>query len=106
MARAPTVQPPPIPLRPWGSVMFDREQPTQKAELLPCLNIMAPAQIARNAAVLEIPRVSSIGATSAPVVETMSKTETANDKAQLKEAQKIDEQIEEITVFLMSLEIV
>ena len=42
---------------------------------------------------------------SAPVVETMSKTETASDKAQLKEAQKIDEQIEEITVFLMSLEI-
>lgn len=43
---------------------------------------------------------------SAPAVETMSKTETANDKAQLKEAQKIDEQIEEMTVFLMSLEIV
>ena len=43
---------------------------------------------------------------SAPVVETMSKTETANDKAQLMEARKIDEQIEEITVFLMSLEIV
>lgn len=42
---------------------------------------------------------------SAPVVETMSKTETTSDKAQLKEAQKIDEQIEEITVFLMSLEI-
>lgn len=43
---------------------------------------------------------------SAPIVETISKTETANDKAQLKEARKIDEQIEEMAVFLMSLEIV
>ena len=43
---------------------------------------------------------------SAPVVETLNKAETTNDKAQLKEAQKIDEQIEEIVVFLMSLEIV
>ena len=43
---------------------------------------------------------------SAPVVETISKTETANDKAQLAEARKIDEQIEEMAVFLMSLEIV
>jgi hypothetical protein len=43
---------------------------------------------------------------SAPVVETISKTETRSDKAQLKEAQKIDEQIEEMAVFLMSLEIV
>ena len=43
---------------------------------------------------------------SAPAVETISKTETANDKAQLREAQKIDEQIEEMAVFLMSLEIV
>lgn len=43
---------------------------------------------------------------SAPVVETISKTETRSDKNQLKEAQKIDEQIEEMAVFLMSLEIV
>lgn len=43
---------------------------------------------------------------SAPVVETISKEETANDKAYLREAQKIDEQIEEMAVFLMSLEIV
>lgn len=43
---------------------------------------------------------------SAPVVETISKSETANDKAQLAEARKIDEQIEEMAVFLMSLEIV
>lgn len=43
---------------------------------------------------------------SAPVAETISKEETANDKAYLREAQKIDEQIEEMAVFLMSLEIV
>lgn len=43
---------------------------------------------------------------SAPAVETISKSETANDKAQLAEARKIDEQIEEMAVFLMSLEIV
>lgn len=43
---------------------------------------------------------------SSPAVETISKKETSSDKAQLKEAQKIDEQIEEMVVFLMSLEIV
>ena len=43
---------------------------------------------------------------SAPAVETMTKEETPNDKAYLKEARKIDEQIEEMAVFLMSLEIV
>ena len=43
---------------------------------------------------------------SAPVVENISRTETPNDKAQLQEAQKIDEQIEEMTVFLMGLEII
>ena len=43
---------------------------------------------------------------SAPVVETLTKTETENDKQDLKEAQKIDQQIEEMAVFLMSLEIV
>ena len=43
---------------------------------------------------------------SAPAVETLAREETANDKAYLKEAQKIDEQIEEMMVFLMSLEIV
>lgn len=43
---------------------------------------------------------------SAPAVETLTKEETANDKAYLKEAQKIDEQIEEITIFPLSLEIV
>ena len=43
---------------------------------------------------------------SAPAVETLTREETANDKAYLKEAQKIDEQIEEMMVFLMSLEIV
>lgn len=43
---------------------------------------------------------------SAPAVETMTKEETANDKAYLQEARKIDEQIEEMAVFLMSLEIV
>ncbi|MBR2664597.1 MAG: hypothetical protein IKE25_12850 [Clostridia bacterium] len=43
---------------------------------------------------------------SAPVVETLTKTETENDKQYLKEAQKIDQQIEEMAVFLMSLEIV
>lgn len=43
---------------------------------------------------------------TAPVAEQLNgKEETANDKAYLLEAQKIDEQIEEITVFLMSLEI-
>ena len=44
---------------------------------------------------------------TAPVAEQMNgKQETENDKAYLKEAQKIDEQIEEITLFLLSLEIV
>ena len=43
---------------------------------------------------------------SAPAVETLTREETENDKAYLKEAQKIDEQIEEMMVFLMSLEIV
>ena len=44
---------------------------------------------------------------TAPIAETLNgKTETENDKAYLLEAQKIDHQIEEITVFLMSLEIV
>lgn len=43
---------------------------------------------------------------SAPAVETLAREETPNDKAYLKEAQKIDEQIEEMMVFLMSLEIV
>ena len=42
----------------------------------------------------------------APAVETLTREETENDKAYLKEAQKIDEQIEEMMVFLMSLEIV
>jgi len=44
---------------------------------------------------------------TAPIAESLNgREETANDKAYLLEAQKIDEQIEEITVFLMSLEIV
>lgn len=44
---------------------------------------------------------------TAPVAEQLNgKEETENDKAYLAEARKIDEQIEEITVFLMSLEIV
>ena len=43
---------------------------------------------------------------SAPAVETMTKDETVNDRAFLQEAQKIDQQIEEMVVFLLSLEIV
>ena len=43
---------------------------------------------------------------AAPAVETMAKEETANDKAYLKEAQKIDQQMEEMVLFLLSLEIV
>ena len=43
---------------------------------------------------------------SAPAVETLTREETLNDKAYLKEAQKIDQQIEEMVVFLLSLEIV
>ena len=44
---------------------------------------------------------------TAPVAEQMNgREETENDKAYLREAQKIDEQIEEITIFLLSLEIV
>ncbi len=42
---------------------------------------------------------------SAPAVETLTRKETANDKQYLKEAQKIDDQIEEMMVFLQSLEI-
>ena len=41
----------------------------------------------------------------APAVETLAREETENDKQYLKEAQKIDQQIEEMLVFLMSLEI-
>ena len=44
--------------------------------------------------------------TSAPAVETLTRQETANDKAYLREADKIDQQIEEMAVFLLSLEIV
>ena len=44
---------------------------------------------------------------TAPIAEQLNgKEETANDKAYLREAMKIDEQIEEMTVFLLSLEIV
>ena len=43
---------------------------------------------------------------SAPTVETVAREETANDKAYLQEAIKIDSQIEEMCTFLMSLEIV
>ena len=42
---------------------------------------------------------------TAPVAEQMNgREETPNDKAYLKEAQKIDEQIEEMMIFLNSLE--
>ena len=44
-------------------------------------------------------------AESAPLVERLTKEETANDKAYLREAKKIDQQIEEMAVFLLSLEI-
>lgn len=44
---------------------------------------------------------------TAPVAEQLNgREETANDKAYLKEAQKIDEQIEEMFVFLSTLEII
>lgn len=44
---------------------------------------------------------------TAPVAENLNgREETENDKKYLKEAQKIDEQIEEMTVFLMSMEII
>lgn len=43
----------------------------------------------------------------APIAESLNgREETENDKAYLKEAEKINDQIEEMTVFLMSLEIV
>lgn len=42
---------------------------------------------------------------TAPVAERLNgREETPGDQSYLKEARKIDEQIEEITVFLMSLE--
>ena len=44
---------------------------------------------------------------TAPIIEQSNGAqETANDKAYLQEARKIDEQIEDMTIFLMSLEIV
>ena len=43
---------------------------------------------------------------AAPAVETLTREETKNDKAYLKEAEKIDQQIEEMVVFLQTLEIV
>lgn len=43
---------------------------------------------------------------AAPAVETLASEETANDKAYLKEAQKIDQQMEEMVTFLLGLEIV
>ena len=43
----------------------------------------------------------------APAVEkSAGMQETANDKAFLQEAKKLDDQIEEMTIFLLSLEIV
>lgn len=44
---------------------------------------------------------------TAPIIEQSNGAqETANDRAYLQEAQKIDDQIEEMYVFLMNLEIV
>ena len=44
---------------------------------------------------------------TAPVAEQLNgRKETENDKAYLKEAQKIDEQIEDMVTFLLALEIV
>ena len=44
---------------------------------------------------------------TAPAVEkSAGMQETANDKAFLQEAKKLDDQIEEMTIFLLSLEIV
>ena len=44
---------------------------------------------------------------SAPIVEQANgKKETMNDSLYLEEAREIDKQIEEITIFLLSLEIV
>lgn len=44
---------------------------------------------------------------TAPAIEkSAGMQETANDKAFLQEAKKLDDQIEEMTIFLLSLEIV
>ena len=58
-------------------------------------------------ALMEIAHGAHVMTQTAPVIEQSNGAqETANDKAYLLEARKLDEQIEEMTVFLLSLEIV
>lgn len=58
-------------------------------------------------ALMEIAQGAHVMTQTAPVIEQSNGAqETANDKAYLQEARKLDEQIEEMTVFLLSLEIV
>lgn len=58
-------------------------------------------------ALMEIAQGAHVMTQTAPVIEQSNGAlETANDKAYLQEARKLDEQIEEMTIFLLNLEIV
>lgn len=58
-------------------------------------------------ALQDIAKGAHVMTQTAPVIEQSNGAqETANDKAYLQEAQKIDQQIEEMTIFLLNLEIV
>ena len=70
-----TVEAPPTARIPWFTFMLDMETVTQNPEEFACLNIRAPVPQARNAATGEIPRVLSIGSTSAAAVMTPSALE-------------------------------
>jgi hypothetical protein len=63
--------------------------------------------VVSDAALMEIAQGAHVMTQTAPVIEQSNGAqESANDKAYLQEARKLDEQIEEMTVFLLSLEIV
>ena len=61
---------PPMARKPWLKFSLDREQVSQNPELLAWLKATAPEHMARKAASLEIPRMSSMGSQSAAAVAT------------------------------------
>ena len=65
-----TVDAPPTARIPWFTSILDMDTVTQNPEELACLNIRAPVPQARKAAIGEMPRVASIGSTSAAAVMT------------------------------------
>lgn len=67
-----TVDAPPTARMPWFTSILDMDTVTQNPDELACLNIRAPVPHARKAAIGEMPRVASIGSTSAAAVMTPS----------------------------------